>query len=450
MATTAVHYDPLDPAILADPFDAYRELRDHDPVHRHEVVVGGGAGSGAAGPSFVVLSRFADIWEAVRRPAVFSSAQGLTFWPDEISRLGLAPTIVMLDPPRHTELRRLISRGWTQRRVLELEATLRAFVRDRLDDMARRAADGEEVDLHRELSSPLPTFVLSTLLAVPDEHADRFDSWTRALVQVQEGTVQPFDDATTDDPAAAEAVAAVADLFGVFQELITARRQRPGDDLISALIAAEVDGERLEDWDILGFCFVIIAGGNDTTGNLISHAVLLLAGAPDQRAALVDAPELIPNALVECLRLESSVQGLCRTTTEPVQVHGATIEEGTKVLMLYGSGNRDEREFGPTADRLDVRRPIPRHLGFSSGNHFCVGSHLAFLQARVALEELLARHPFVGADADRGERVLSSFTRGWSSLPATGLSRPARRTTPTAIGSTATGTTSSTASGAPR
>jgi cytochrome P450 len=415
MATRTTRYDPLDPAVLADPFDTYRELRDHDPVHRH---------ASSNGPSFVVLSRFADIWDAVRQPASFSSAQGLTFWPDEIARLGLAPTIVMLDPPRHTELRRLISRGWTQRRVAELEDTVRTFVQQRLDAMGARAADGEDVDLQRELASPIPTFVLSTLLAVPTEHAARFDAWTRALVQLQEGGPSSFEDATTSDPAAAEGVAAVAEMFGVFQELITARRADAGDDLLSALVHAEIDGEHLTDWDILGFCFVIVAGGNDTTANLISHTVMLLDGDHAQRDAVVADPELIPNALLEGLRLESSVQGLCRTTMHPVTMHDTVIPEGTKVLMLYGSGNRDEREFGPTAEQLDIRRPIPRHLGFSSGNHFCVGSHLALLQARVALEELLARHPHVGVDVAGGERVLSSFTRGWSSLPATGLSPP--------------------------
>ena len=153
------------------------------------------------------------------------------------------------------------------------------------------------------------------------------------------------------------------------------------------------DGERLSDRDILGFCFVVVAGGSDTTASLISHGVALLSERPDQRAVLIDDPAVIGGAIIEFLRLESSVQGLCRTTIQDVTIHDTTIPAGEKVMMLYGSDNRDQREFGDDADRLDVRRAIPRHLAFSSGPHFCIGSHLARLQARVAFEELLALHP---------------------------------------------------------
>jgi cytochrome P450 len=165
----------------------------------------------------------------------------------------------------------------------------------------------------------------------------------------------------------------------------------------------------------------MVAGGNDTTGALISHGVGLLEGRPDQRQLLLDDPDLIPSAITEFLRLESSVQGLARTTTRDVEVGGVTIPAGEKVLMLYGSANRDAAEFGEDADRLDVRRNAVRHLGFSSGPHFCIGSHLAKLQARVALEELLTAHPQIGVDQAAGVRHRSAFTRGWETLPATGL-----------------------------
>ncbi len=218
-----------------------------------------------------------------------------------------------------------------------------------------------------------------------------------------------------------DAAGAVAEMYGYFSDAITARRSEPTDDLLSALIAAEIDGQRLTDWDILGFCFVMVAGGNDTTGNLISHGVMLLDRDHASRERLVAAPESIPAALVEFLRLESSVQGLARCVTRPVTVRGVDIAEGTKVMMLFGSANRDEREFGDDADRLDITRDVKRHLAFSSGAHFCIGSHFAKLQARVAFEQLLARHPHIGVDVDAGTRLYSSFTRGWISLPATGL-----------------------------
>lgn len=396
---TAV-YDPFDDAFQASPYAAYRELRDHDPVHHH------------ANPGFWALSRFEDIWTAVRDSTSYSSEQGLTFYPDEIGELGLAPTIVMLDPPRHTRLRSLIAKGFTPQRVMAMEPLIREFVRGRVELITNKAANGEEVDLHLDFSSPLPTFVLAELFDLPESERTQFDPWVRALTALQDGGF---------DLAALDAKDAVAQMFGYFSEIITARRANPGEDMISVLTQAELDGEKLTDWDILGFCFVLVAGGNDTTGNLISHGVMLLDGAPEQKARLVAEPELIPGALVEFLRLEGSVQGLARTTLRPVTIRGVEIPEGEKVMMLYGSGNLDEREFGPTASELDITRKIPRQLAFSSGVHFCIGSHLARLQARIAFEELLARHPNVGVDLGGAVRLKSAFTRGWTKLPATGL-----------------------------
>jgi cytochrome P450 len=396
-------YDPLDPNFHRDPVPAYRALRDNDPVHRH------------TDPPYWALSRFEDVWTAVRDVETFSSAQGLTFHPDEIGTLNLAPTMVMLDPPRHTQLRALVAKAFTPKRVAALEDAVRGFVRSRIAGFERRAADGAPVDLHRDFSALIPTFVLAELLGVDEANRARFGPWVRAIVQLQDNGFA-LGELTGPD--------AVAEMFTYFSEVITARRAEPGDDLISALTLAEVDGERLSDWDILGFCFVIVAGGNDTTGNLISHGVLLMDQWPAQRERLIADPSLIPNAVLEFLRMESSVQGLARTTTRPVELHGVEIPAGDKVLMLYGAANRDEREFGATVDELDVTRDIARHLGFATGPHFCIGSHLARLQARVAFEELLARQPTIGVDADNGQRLLSAFTRGWVSLPATGI-RPA-------------------------
>jgi cytochrome P450 len=398
---TAARYDPYDPVVLADPYAAYGELRDHDPVHLQ-------AGQGGD-PDFVVLSRFEDVWDAVRDTATFSSASGITF-RNETAELSLAPTIVMLDPPVHTRLRGLIGAAFTPRRVSALEDEVRAFVGQRIDLMERAAADGQVVDLHRDFSSPIPTFVLGSLLGIPESDRARFDPWVAGLTRLQ--------NAGFAVDGIGDAAGAVAEMYAYFSDAIGARRSDPSDDLLGALVAAEIDGQRLTDWDILGFCFVMVAGGNDTTGNLISHGVMLLDGDHAARERLVAAPELIPGALVEFLRLESSVQGLARTVTRALTLHGVEIAAGTKVLMLYGSANRDEREFGADADRLDITRDVRRHLAFSSGAHFCIGSHFAKLQARVAFEELLARHPQIGVDVEAGTRLHSSFTRGWISLPA--------------------------------
>ncbi|HET8560382.1 MAG TPA: cytochrome P450 [Marmoricola sp.] len=401
---SAAPYDPFDAAFQADPYPAYAWLRDHEPVHHHPADV--------RAPAFWALSRFDDVWWAVRSPEVFSSAHGLTFYPDEISRLGLAPTIVMLDPPRQTALRGLIGRGFTPRRVAALEDGIRDFVRSRLAAIRSSVADGEPVDLHRDFAATIPTHVLGRLLGVPEADRARFGPWVRALTALQ-------GDGFSGATLAADGTSAVAEMFEYFTAVIAERRAHPQDDLVGALVAAEVDGRRLSDWDILGFCFVMVAGGNDTTANLVSHAVALLDGAPEQRELLVADPGLIGDAVVEFLRLEGSVQGLARTTTREVTLHGTTIPAGEKVLMLYGAANRDEREFGPTAGEVDVRRQVARHLGFGSGPHFCIGNHLARLQARVALEELLAAFPHVAVDLGRAERHQSAFVRGWRSLPAT-------------------------------
>jgi cytochrome P450 len=410
-AATGPAFDPFDPAHLADPYPGYRVLRETDPVHFHR-----GDGT-AAHPDFWALSRYADVDVAVCDPETFSSASGLTFYRDEIARLGLAPTIVMMDPPEHSGKRRLLAKAFSPRRVAETEPQIRDFVRGRLAEMAERFDDDEVVDLHADFSSQIPTFVLARLFDLPAVDRPRFGPWVSALTTLQE---EGFRAAGLEGGA----VAAVAEMFAYFGELITERRANPGQDLISALAEAEIEGERLDDWDILGFCFVIVAGGNDTTGNLISHTVALLGAHPRQREMLVTDPGLIPGALSECLRYESSVQALARTTTREATVDGVTIPAGEKVMMLYASANRDEREFGPTAEELDITRENTGHLSFSRGPHFCIGSHFARLQARVAVEELYAAHPAVGVDVGAAVRALSPFTRGFVSLPATGFDAP--------------------------
>lgn len=391
-----MNFEPLDPSFQNDPYSAYAWLRDNEPVHQHP--------AGPGYPEYFALSRFEDIWNAVRDPETFSSAQGLTFFPDEIAKLGLPPNIVMLDPPRHTRLRSLIGRGFTPRHVARLEARIRAFCRERLAGLGP--------DLHQGYSATIPTFVLAELFGVPEADRVRFGPWVQQVTALQDQTLSGSD-------ASSSSFTAVAELLGYFSDVLADRRAGigRGEDLITSLVDAEIDGERLTDWDILGFCFVVTAGGSETTAGLISHAVSLLSTAPSQRAELAADPSLMEAAVSEFLRLESPVQGLARTTTRDVTLHQVTIPTGTKVLMLYGSANRDPREFGPTADSLNIHREIPRHLAFSSGPHFCIGNHLARLQARVALEELLAAYPNIEVDAANGVRHQSAFVRTWVELP---------------------------------
>lgn len=404
-------FDPFDPTHLANPYPAYQVLRDSDPVHHHR-----GDGT-AAHPDFWALSRYADVDAAVTDPATFSSASGLTFYRDEIAKLGLAPTIVMMDPPEHSAKRRLLAKAFSPKRVGATEPVIRQFVRDRLGELAQRGADGEMVDLHGDFASQIPTFVLAHLFDLPEADRPLFGPWVTALTTLHE-------EGFRTDGLSGSAATAVAEMFAYFRSLVSERREAPGDDLISALTQAEIEGETLTDWDVLGFCFVIVAGGNDTTGNLVSHTAMLLDLYPNQRELVVADPSLIPSTLTECLRFESSVQALARTTTREVTIEGVTIPAGEKVMMLYGSANRDERRYGPTAGQLDITREDIGHLGFTRGPHFCIGSHFARLQARLAVEELYAAYPRVGVDHDRAVRALSPFTRGFTSLPATGLAMP--------------------------
>ncbi len=376
-----------------DPFAMYADLRDHDPVHH------------VADGDYWVLSRFADVLAAAQDTTTFSSAQGLTFAYDELDRVGLreASPMVMLDPPDHTAFRRLVSRGFTPRQVTAIEPEVRAFVVERLERL--RAAS--EADIVAELFKPLPSMVVAHYLGVPANDRCRFDQWTDAIVAAN----------AAGDPLAAPQ--AVADLFGYFSELIERRRVEPGDDTISHLVAAGAGETDVPLMRVLGFAFTMIAGGNDTTAGLLGGAAELLTADREQRRRLQDDVASIPDAVDELLRLTSPVQGLARTCTTDVFVDGTTIPAGRKVMLLYGAANRDPREFGPDADRLDVARRPRQILTFSFGAHFCLGAAAARLQGRIVLEELLARCPDFAVDAARGTFAPGSFVRRYESLPFT-------------------------------
>ena len=356
----------------ATPWPMYRALREHDPVHH--VVPG-------RSDDYWVLSRHADVWNAARDHETFSSAQGLTVNYGELEKIGLQdnPPMVMQDPPVHTEFRKLVSRGFTPRQVEAVEPAVRRFVIERIERL--RAAGGG--DIVTELFKPLPSMVVAHYLGVPEEDRDRFDGWTEAIV------------AANTTGSVASVGAAVGSMMGYFAELIERRRRDPGDDTVSHLVAAGVgaDGDAAGTLAVLAFTFTMVTGGNDTTTGMLGGSVQLLHQRPDQRRLLAGQPDLIGDAVDELLRLTSPVQGLARTTTREVQLHGRTIPAGRKVLLLYGSANRDERQYGADAGELDVTRRPRNILTFSHGAHHCLGAAAARMQARVALTELLARCP---------------------------------------------------------
>src|SRR6202022_2541229 len=368
------------------PWPMYKALRDHDPVH-HVVP------PEKPEHDYFVLSRHADVWAAARDHETFSSAQGLTVNYGELELIGLQdnPPMVMQDPPVHTEFRKLVARGFTPRQVEAVEPAVRAFVVERLE---RWVADGGG-DMGAELFKPLPSMVVAHYLGVPEEDRKQFDGWTEAIVAANtvEGGVAGALESLGD---------AVGSMMAYFTELIERRRRDAGDDTISHLVAAGVgsDGDIAGTLSVLAFTFTMVTGGNDTTTGMLGGAVQLLHQRPDQRRLLADNPGLIPDAVDEFLRLTAPVQCLGRTVTRDVRVHDTAIPEGRRVLLLYGSANRDGRQYGSDAGELDVTRLPAKILTFSHGAHHCLGAAAARMQSRVTLTELLSRCPDFEVDED--------------------------------------------------
>jgi len=387
----AARFEPRSAESWIDPFSMYAALRDHDPVHHVEE------------GDYWVLSRFEDVFAAVVDAGTFSSAKGLTFTYGDMDQLEIEAPIVMMDPPEHTALRKLAIKKLTPRQVADLEPMLREFIVERVEKVREMG----QADIVAELFKPLPSMVVAHFLGVPAEERGRFDGWTEAIV------------AANASGNLLGATAAVTDLMGFFAGLIERRRKEPGEDMISALVHGKLGGEDVSMAKLLGFAFTMVTGGNDTTTGLLGGASELLTRHPEQRAVLLADHARIVTAVEEFLRLTSPVQGLARTTTRDVELRGAVIPKEKKVMLLYASANRDEREYGETAAECDVARKARRHLSFSYWPHHCIGAAVARLQARVALEELLARCPDFSVDWKKGRYAPGHFVRRYESLPFT-------------------------------
>lgn len=390
MVPNTLSYNPFDPASMADPYPIYRSLRDHSPTHWSE------------GARCWVLSRYDDVANALRDPGTYSSASGVFPTADAPDMADLfLPMLIMTDPPRHTALRRIVSRAFTPRRIAALEPDIDVLVGSLLDDVA----DRDVWDFVPDLAGPLPAIVIADLIGVPREDRDSFRRWSTQLVQ-----------SSPTDSRTGGALEAATSLYEYFQSFLAERRARPRDDLMSELVSAEVDGQRLTEDELLGFCLLLLVAGHETTTNLLSNSLVVLAAEADARHDLADDPGLLPAAVEELLRYDSPVQGLSRTLTRPTTIHDQHLAAGDVVLLLYGSANRDERAF-PQADRFDVRRTTERQLALGHGIHFCLGASLARLEARLALGALLARHRDWEVDLDGAVRLLSGPIRGYASLP---------------------------------
>ncbi|NVN49017.1 cytochrome P450 [Mycolicibacterium hippocampi] len=362
------------PAFYAgDPYPAYRELRATEPVCWN------------AEAGFWGLLKYEDIRYVSTNPALFSSAKGITVPDPAIGNPVLDGSLIFTDPPRHRQLRKLINTGFTRRQVAILEPKLRTFARAALDSIDPDAG----AEFAEQIAAPLPTRMIAELLGAPDQDWEQFRTWSDATVGMDDPDVE------------LDTFTALGQLYEYFQELISLRRSGAlghADDLLSVLVAAEVDGERLTDQDLLQFCLLLLVAGNETTRNLIALGTLALINNPEQFRLLREDPELMPSAVEELLRFTTPVANMSRCATQDVEIRGQLIREGQFLTMLYGSANRDEEIFGPTAEQLDITRNPNPHLAFGCGEHSCLGAQLARLEARVLFEELLARFEHIELD----------------------------------------------------
>jgi cytochrome P450 family 142 subfamily A polypeptide 1 len=394
MATTYLIYrqiqmevNLLDRAFYAgDPFPAYQWLRANDPVHWDPASEIWG------------LSRYQDVVWAETHPALLSSAQGSR------PKTPANPSMIDSDDPRHARQRRLVYRGFTPRRVAEHEGHLREIVTALLDAVVEHG----RCDFVADIAAPLPMIVIAEMLGVPPEDRDRLQHWSDVLISGADGPQNVTD----------EVLATAAEYYTYANEVIEDRRGCPRDDLVSILVHAEHDGERLSQEELFGESLLLLVGGNETTRNVISGGMEALLAHPEQLERLRHDRDAIPIAVEECLRWVTPIINMARTATEDLDVHGRTIRQGEQVLLMYGSANRDEEVF-PDADRFDTARQPNPHIAFGFGGHFCLGASLARLEIRVAFEEVLARLPdlrLLEADAAI-TRTPSSFIRGIPSMP---------------------------------
>jgi cytochrome P450 len=417
---TGPAFDPTHPEVRRDPYPFFRELRRAAPVVRVEST------------GFYAVARHRDVLEVLRNPDVFSSramrytatngrpqlpmlaspggppeavAKLLASLPFPPAELALARNLISTDPPEHNDMRAIVNRGFTPRRIAALEPRIRAIARDCLAEARRKG----ELDLVADLAIPLPVTVIAELLGVdPDRRAD-FKRWSDTIVATAAGGGMP-------GPGNAGALTAFAELFSYLAGVIEDRRRTPGDDLVSVLVRAEEGAAALRPAEVLMFALLLLVAGNETTTNLLGNALLALTEHPAALARVQREPALVPALIEEVLRYDSPVQLLLREVTRDVELGGVPLAAGAVVAPLLGSANRDDDAF-PNAERFDLDRERSAHVAFGFGVHFCLGAALARLEARLALEELFTLPRLARKPTGRIERVDSFMLRGLRSLP---------------------------------
>lgn len=406
-STTTEIFDPYDYDFHEDPYPVYARLRDEAPLYYN------------ASDDFWALSRHADVHAAVKNDVTFSNRMGVSLdasaWNADAHRV---MSFLALDGKEQTRLRKLVSAGFTPRRVRELTPQIQVLADHYLDALVAACTETGEADWIAEVAGKLPMDVISEMMGVPAADRDEVRRLADLVVHREDGV--------RDVPEAG--MTAALELIGYYAEMVAQRRKQPSEDLTSALIEAEVDGDRLLDHEVIAFLFLMVVAGNETTTKLLGNALFHLGAHPSQLAEVFADPEdtaPVGSWIEETLRHDTSSQMLARYVAEDVELHGQVVPAGSKLLVLLGSANRDERVF-TAPDVFDIHRPsdeLGRIMSFGVGRHFCLGANLARLEARVVLAELVRRTSGFEVHPERSVRVHSTSVRGFATLPVTFVPR---------------------------
>ena len=393
-ATSEVHFDPYDVELNAHPYPMFRRLREEAPLYHNEQ------------HDFYAVSRFDDVNTALVDHETFSSARGAIL---ELIKANIdipKGVVIFEDPPIHDIHRKLLSRMFTPRKINELEPKIREFCAHSLDPLT----GSRRFDFVADLGAQMPMKVISMLLGIPED--DQESIRDRANDQLRTEAGKPM--------KAAEQGMVTGEHFAAY---IDWRAEHPSDDIMTELLKVEFEDEtgtvrRLTREELLVYLNVVAGAGNETTTRLIGWAGKVLAEHPDQRRDLVENPGLIPQAVEELLRYEPPAPHVARHVTRDVEYYGQTVPRGSVMMMLIGAACRDHRQFPPDGDLFDIHRQARQHLAFSVGTHFCLGSALARLEGRIALEEILKRFPEWDVDLENAHLSPTSTVRGWEAMPA--------------------------------
>jgi cytochrome P450 len=389
-----VYYDPFDFEIDTDPYPIWKRLRDERPLYYNERY------------DFYALSRFEDVERALVDWRTYSSARGTVL---ELIKSGVEiprGSIIFEDPPDHDLYRGLLSRVFTPRKMAAIEPKVREFCARTLDPLVGSGG----FDFIRDLGAQMPMRTIGMLLGIPEQDQEALRDRIDEGLRLEDGTMP---DVNLEARGYEQSEA--------FAQYIDWRAEHPSDDLMTELLQADFEDaegtrRRLSRDELLGYINLLAGAGNETTTRLIGWTGKVLAEHSNQRRQLVEDRSLVPNAIEELLRFEPPSPVQARYVTKDVEHHGQPVPEGSAVLLLNASGNRDERKFSDP-DRFDIRRAIDHHLAFGYGTHFCLGAALARLEGRVALDEVLARFPTWEVDWDNAVQARTSTVRGWESLP---------------------------------